>query len=421
MKKFSNIRLFAYCFISALISSQTAYAISKLDFPAPIADTAEKVGEVKEKVETTYNAALETLNKKVEKITGREGGMLFKYIENNATAIVTSAAKGQFYAADFTGSGMWEAMTRELGDVKLDLATARNQLEKYTQAREQEKLSKRAAMSEELAKLKAEHEALNLLIKDEEEKNGKVSEEHAQRFLELEKAIAHMRQEMEKVMQEDVTEDEQYKKMQAGITEREKKIGELTRLTSEDELVNLLGTESAKLFAEDTPDEETEAAYDNVAGRFFLRENEAENSDTIERIMKERKKEYYKAVTNSLEKMIKTYTSVDEIKERSVACTDAATGMAQGVFGAAGMRVCVELQNAKVAARYMEELLAQIRLETTSEMQSWKDKYRLEDYEKDLTKFNLDDYVLKKETLFKRVREQARYTAQKKLDSIGSF
>jgi len=260
-----------------------------------------------------------------------------------------------------------------------------------------------------------------LLIKDEEEKNGKVSEEHAQRFLELEKAIAHMRQEMEKVMQEDVTEDEQYKKMQAGITEREKKIGELTRLTSEDELVNLLGTESAKLFAEDTPDEETEAAYDNVAGRFFLRENEAENSDTIERIMKERKKEYYKAVTNSLEKMIKTYTSVDEIKERSVACTDAATGMAQGVFGAAGMRVCVELQNAKVAARYMEELLAQIRLETTSEMQSWKDKYRLEDYEKDLTKFNLDDYVLKKETLFKRVREQARYTAQKKLDSIGSF
>lgn len=401
-----------------LAAAHSAYAISKLDFPAPIADTADKVSEVKTKVETTYNTTLEKLNKKVEKVTGREGGILFKYIENNATSIVTGAAKGQFYAADFTGSGMWEAMTRELGDVKLDLATATNQLEKYTQAREQEKINKRRAMSEELAKLKAEHEALNLLIKNEEE-NGTVNEEHKKRFLELEKAIPLLTQEMERIMQEDVTEDEQYKKMQANINERQKKLNDLTRLTSEDELVNLLGTQSAKLFDEDVADEEIEAAYDNIAGKFFLKENEPENSDTIDRITKERKKEYYNAVLNSLHKMVKTYTSINEIKERSEACSNAATGMAQGVFGAAGMRVCVELQNAKVAARYMEALLAQIRMETTQEMQSWKDKYRLEDYEKDLTKFNLDDYVMKKETLFKRAREQAKFILRNNDGFIG--
>lgn len=58
------------------------------------------------------------------------------------------------------------------------------------------------------------------------------------------------------------------------------------------------------------------------------------------------------------------------------------------------MKIGADIQNAKIAARYTELLLAEIRFVTMQEMISWNDKFK--NSKKDVTKFNLDDYVYKK-------------------------
>ena len=414
--------LFAFCLMSAfLLNTHNANAISKLDFSAPIADVNDKVGKVKMKIENVYNTQLEKLNAKIHKVTGREGSMVFNYLRKNGAAIVTSAAKGQFYAADYTGSGLLNAIKSELGNYKLDYATLYNQAERYVQSREQEKIQKIASMEKEMLKLEAEKEALNkrFIAKNP---NQPLSEAEISRLKELEETIPQIQKAIAWEQERNVKEDAEYKKLQQQLSAQQNIINSLTAKTSEEEVVNLLGKQTLKLFGTSGKDEENEELYTMAQDKFFLKKNEPENPDNMERVRKIRKQEYYKALKNSMETVVTTYSSVEEIKERSVNCTDAATKMAQGIFGAMAMRVCVELQNAKVAARYMEILLAQIRLETTRDMQFWNDKYKLEDYDKDMTTFNLDDYKMQKQTLFKKLQAKAQSAIKSKVqDKISDF
>lgn len=422
MKKISLKKyLLAFCLMSAiLLATHNVYAIAKLDFFAPVSDIADKIGKVKMKIETVYNTQLEKLNAKVEKVAGREGAMIFKYVQKNAGSIVTSAAKGQFFAADFTGSGMWNALKSELGDLKLDFAKAQRLLANYVEAREQEKLGKKKAMETELAKLQAEHQALNIAMKEMQDKGEEIPENIQQRFVELEKAIPELQKEVKTVMEKDVTESQVYAKMIADIEAKQQKVNALVAKTSEDYLVNILGQKSIDLFSKKADEDETKELYADGLQKFFLGEYEVVNPENAERIMRLRREEYYKAVKNAMETTITIETSMSEIAERSLACTDAATNKAQGIFGASGSRICVELQNAKVAARHMEILLAQIRLSTTKEMQSWTDKYKLDDYSRDFTKFNLDDYVLKKESLYKKAKNKAKAAINDKITNFDA-
>ncbi|MBR6355457.1 MAG: hypothetical protein IKR92_01255 [Alphaproteobacteria bacterium] len=418
-KKSLKKYLSAFCLMSVVsLAVYNAQAFMKLDFFAPVADIADKIGKVKTKIETVYNTQLGKLEAKVMKVAGREGAMIFKYVQNNAGAIVTSAAKGQFYAADYTGSGMWEALKSELGDLKLDYAKAQRQLSDYVESREQQKIDKKQAMETELAKMEAEHQALNRSMKELENKGEPIPENVQQRFVELETAIPKMKENIKVVMEKDVTESDTYKKMMKGLEEKQQKVNTLVAKTSEDSLVNMLGQKSVDLFSKKADEEETQNLYNNGLQKFFLGEYEPVNPENVERIMKFRKQEYYKAVKNAMETTITTQTSLIEIEERSLGCTDAATNKAQGIFGASGARICVELQNAKVAARQMELLLAEIRVETTKEMQSWKDKYKMEDYGKDITKFNLDDYVMKKDTLFRKAKNKAKSAINDKITNF---
>lgn len=420
MLKIKN--LFAFCLASVfLLNIHNAYAIAKLDFFAPVADIADKIGKVKIKIENVYNTQLEKLNAKVEKVAGREGVMIFTYLRKNSAAIATSAAKGQFFAADYTGSGLWNAIKGELGNYKLDYATLYTQADRYVQMREQEKIKRITAMEKEMLKMQAEKDALDkrFLAKNP---NDPLSEAEANRLKELEEAIPKLKKAIAWEQERNSREDKKYQDMQQKLNAMQEQTNKLVAKTSEMEVVNLLGQQTLKLFGNSDKDEETEELYTMAQDKFFLKKNEPENPDNMERVRNIRKQEYFKAVKNSMETVVTTYTSLEEIKERSVKCTDAATQMAQGVFGAASMRVCVELQNAKVAARYMEILLAQIRMETTKDMQFWRDKYKLEDYDKDITTFNLDDYKMQKQTLFKKLKAKAQATIKGKIqDKITDF
>ena len=83
------------------------------------------------------------------------------------------------------------------------------------------------------------------------------------------------------------------------------------------------------------------------------------------------------------------------------------------------MKIGADIQNAKIAARYTELLLAQMRFNAMSEIILWNDKYKLNDYSKDFTAFNLDDYVNKKKSLLDKLKDKTNSTVQDKVSNYS--
>lgn len=424
MKKWiEKIGISAICLMLVQASCiMPAYAITKLDFTGPVADILDKIKQEKIKYEEWYKSQLEKLNQKILKAYGAEGAELFKNITGSASSIVTSAAKGQFNAGDFTAKGFMEAMGAQLGNYKLDYANLYNQMEDYVNAQERAKLDKKTAMETELLKLSSQRSALNDLIAQNPDDPGNA--DRLKQMDELDKAMADLQKQIKDNDEQQVADDENIKSLENKMKSLQDQINNITAQTSQDNLMKSLQLEAAKLFGHGNTaeqDEDNKELYETALSKLFLAEDEVENTQNVARIMKIRKREYYDALKNSLETVITTYGSIEEIAERSKACREASTKMANGVFGASAMRICTELQNTKIAARYMEILLALMRYETTSEMQIWTNKYKLKDYEKDVTKFNLDDYVLKKENLLKKGKKKLNQAIDDKINSLAGI
>ena len=71
-------------------------------------------------------------------------------------------------------------------------------------------------------------------------------------------------------------------------------------------------------------------------------------------------------------------------------------------------KIGADVQNAKLAARYLELLLAEMRFNSMVEINSWNDKFK--NTKKDVTKFNLDDYIYKKKSLQDTVNNKLQDT-----------
>ena len=418
-----KIWLSALCFAAILtLHISNAHAFVKLDFTGPVADVVDKIKQEAIKAEELYKSQLEKLNQKIMKAYGQEGADLFRHITGNTSAIITSAAKGQYNAGDFTARGFIDAISRDLANQQIDYATFYQRLEDYVSAQEQAKLDRKVAMEEELMKLASQRTALNDLIA--QNPNDETTDKRKMELDELDKAIASLRTQIKENDEQQIIDDPNKKLLETQLQKYQKQIGKLQENISADNVMGKLQLEAANLFEhgfghrDNAEDESNTEIYKTALSRLFLAEDEVENTETVARIMKARKREYYDALKNSLETVVTTYGSIVEISERSKACAEASTKMANGVFGASAMRICTELQNAKVAARYMEILLALIRYETTAEMQMWTNKYKLKDYEKDVTKFNLDDYVMKKESLLKKAKAKAQNALDKKINSL---
>lgn len=418
----TKINVSVLCLFTALsLYAAPARAFIKFDVTGPVADILDKIKQEAIKYEEVYKSQLEKLNQKVLKATGGEGAALFKAITDDASAIVTSAAKGQYNAGDFGSSNLMNTLRSQLGNYKLDYATLYNQVDDYVKAQERAKMDKKLAMETELVKLKSQRAALDELIA-QNPNDGDTAERQAQLDA-LDQAIAALQLQIKQNNEQQVIEDEQATKLEEQMKGLQDQINGLTAQASADNLMNQLKLQASGLFGHEDgiDDDNTEELYETALSRLFLEENEMENPENVARIMKIRKKEYYDALKNSLETVVTTYGSIVEISERSKTCSEASTKMANGVFGEAAMQICMELQNTKIAARYMEILLALIRFETTLEMQTWTNKYKLKDYEKDVTKFNLDDYVLKKENLLKKLRNRANSAIDDKINDLVGF
>ena len=155
---------------------------------------------------------------------------------------------------------------------------------------------------------------------------------------------------------------------------------------------------------------------------FFIAEYDHVGKDNVNKVMKVRKTEYYKAFLNMYKSTITSDKKTQEISEDSVTMVDTSTQEADGLYGAMAMRIGADIQTAKTAARFTELLLAEIRFNTTQDMQTWHDKYKMYDYDKDPTTFNLDDYVLKEKD-YKQdfVSKQISKQKNNMLDKISNW
>ena len=397
--------------ISLFLSVSEAQAIVKLDFFEPIADVAKFVEKTLSKYENIYNQYVEKLNEKLTKALGNEGMKLFKeFLVKPGTMYLSAAATGQFNANDSAGTRLFSSYSRLIGNEKLEYAYLSDDLKDLVDTKEKEKQDKLLVMEDYLVRLQSEREALNAQLENPDLQ----TQENLDALEEYDKRIAALQTELEKTKSQKVLEDEEVKeKIQQKKAKQEDLLEKADKASwaSLDEKLNSVKVE--EMFGSKIDEEETEDLYRTGVEKFFLRENEDPWPENLERIMRARHEEYYEAEKNLWKVMVNTHKSISETEEYMKKCLEAAPE-AEGRFGTASMRVCIELQNAKAAAQYMEMLLAQVRFETTKEIQTWNDKYKMKDYEHDMTSLDLDEYVLKKKDV-KKEKENPAFS------SGGSF
>lgn len=385
------LKITVLVFTSLFLSFSEAHAIIKLDFFEPIADVLKFVEKTLSKYENIYNEQLEKLNQKLTSAFGQEGMKIFReFVVKPGTIFFNSVASGQFNANGSAGSSFVNSLGNLIGKEQLEYAFLDKSLRDMVDSKEKEKQDKLLEIEEYLVRLQSERSALNDQLQDpalQTEDNLKALDEYDQK-------IASLQAEFELVKAKKVLEDPEVKGQIDKKKEKQKTILEKTdkySLTSmQKELDNF---KIEEIFGTSIDQEATEDLYQTGVEKLFLKENEVMSPENINRIMQARHEEFYEAEKNLLKVIVNTNKSIDKTKEYMEKCQEMSSE-AEGRFGTASMRVCIDLQSAKAAAQYMEMLLAELRFETAQEIQSWNDKYKMRDYSHDMTSLNLDDYVL---------------------------
>lgn len=403
-----NKKILALAFISYVAMITPAFAVIKLEATGPAADSLNKIEHYKEKYEDIQSKVLKEKEKWTKKVNGflentlgTEGAALFnEYVVKPGAGIVQSAAQGQFSSGDYSLSGFSNAMKSQLGEFKLDYATLVAQSKDMIETAERAKLEKVKALEVQRVKLRAEWEAKNQLNVTLQ------SPELSEELLRLGEEIADIDRQIALLSNERIVESDQQKQMQSDMLELQKNIADLSGKFSQEELVKKLQQESFNLFSGKSESEENELLYAAALDKLFLGKYDFSTSENVAKLRKARYEEFYKSEKNMINVIVETYNSMKNTEEHMKKCAQASEN-AQALFGGSAMRVCVDIQVTKIAAQYMEMLLAQMRLQATAEIQQWTDKYKLPEGERDYTTFNMDDYVITKSDLSPSLKDKA--------------
>ena len=425
MKKYSK-KILILVLASCLLTATPAFATIKLEFPGPIADLMAKIQKVKEKIEDVQSKILkekEKWTKKAEafmdKTLGTEGAALFKqYVVKPGAGMVKSAAKGQFNAGDYSLSGFTDTLKSEIGNYKLDYATLAVQSRDMMAADSMAKLQKQQAIEKQLQPLYAERDALAQQEKIMATNHEDVTEVQ-QLLVDLTDRIGTLEKQKTEISN-DITAYEKGNEMMEDMANIQKFISDKSALLSQDLLLKKLNAEALSLFTMKNENEDTKAVYATKIDKLFLGKFIPGNSENLAKIRKARKEEFYKSEKNMVNVIINTYKSIDETRDKMMKCEQARNN-ADGLFGEETMRVCVDVQIAKVAAQYMEMLLAQVRQEAITEIQGWTSLDRLPSYTRDYTKFNLDDYVVTKDDLRPSLKKMISGQVTSAIDNFNGF
>lgn len=401
-----SIKILTLVLTSCFLTCSNAYAVSKLDFFTQVENFGKSVQKEQAKWEEKYNKAMADLRTKAVKAGGFEGGALFNAMQKQMEGLVVDFSDNVKNQATSGGkidlSSAFSESTRNFANTQLAAAMAQSMLDDYKKALAAERNAKEKAIDEELMILEAK---LKISSADSEEEVEKLANR-----------IADLKAEKEDLKNKSALRDKKAEQLQKNADEAAKAVSDLEKTISGQNTQKYLDKITDSLFSSKKDEKDIEAQeeqqqledmYGADIAEFFLGKYEYVGSENIARVRTKRQQEYYKALQNLMRVIIVGAVKGEEFENKSKAYLDKTTKV-DGQLGGMAAKIGADVQNAKLAARYLELLLAEMRFNSMVEINSWNDKFK--NTKKDVTSFNLDDYVYKKTSLKDKLNDKIQDT-----------
>lgn len=392
--KNTSIKILTLVLASCFLTCQNTYAISKLDFFTQVENFGKSVQKEQEKWEKRYGKALYDLHDKAIKAGGAEGGALFNVLQKQMEGSIvnfTDNVKNQAVSGGKVDLGSaFSDITKNFANAQLTAAMAQSTLDDYKKAVAAERNAKEKDIDEKLMILEAKLK----VIKDDSEEKEKLAIR-----------IADLKAEKEDLKNRAALRDEKAEQLQKKATAAAKAVSDLEQTINGQNTQKYLDKITDSLFSGKKDEKDLEAQeeqqqlddmYGSDIAEFFLGKYEYVGSQNVARVRAKRQQEYYKALQNLMRVLVVGSVKGEEFEKKSEAYLDQ-TSKVDGQLGGMAAKIGADVQNAKLAARYLELLLAEMRFNSMVEINSWNDKFK--NTKKDVTKFNLDDYIYKKNSL----------------------
>lgn len=390
----TSIKILTLVLASCFLTCQNTYAISKLDFFTQVENFGKSVQKEQEKWEKRYGKALYDLHDKAIKAGGAEGGALFNVLQKQMEGSIvnfTDNVKNQAVSGGKVDLGSaFSDITKNFANAQLTAAMAQSTLDDYKKAVAAERNAKEKDIDEKLMILEAK---LKVTKDDSEEKEK------------LAIRIADLKAEKEDLKNRAALRDEKAEQLQKKATAAAKAVSDLEQTINGQNTQKYLDKITDSLFSGKKDEKDIEAQeeqqqlddmYGSDIAEFFIGKYEYVGSQNVARVRAKRQQEYYKALQNLMRVLVVGSVKGEEFEKKSEAYLDQ-TSKVDGQLGGMAAKIGADVQNAKLAARYLELLLAEMRFNSMVEINSWNDKFK--NTKKDVTKFNLDDYIYKKNSL----------------------
>lgn len=388
-------KIFIVALLSLVVYIPRATAITKLEFTDPVCEMSKKVQKDAEENEQENAEANEKLNEKERRPENGEGTSLFKkFVSKKSTKLVLNALKGQFNVGDSGSEDLSDSSSSNNGNLKLDFDSLLTYTQDLVKSSQKAKLEKTKMIHAQLSALYSERDMLKEIL-DQSPDNA---EQVEARLKDIEIEIANLEGQSEKILAENTMNNEKIAKNKKAMDALSKQISNLNSQKISSDLLKSLNASTAKLFANKEKDDDAEDVYATNINKLFLGKYDYEGGDGLAKVIKARQQEYYAAVKNLGREYLNTINDIEKSSDRSVNCIDALS-MADGINGQQTMQICVDLQNARVAAGYTGILIAQMRFKAISDIQSWTHMYKFRSYDASPTRFNLDNYIFQKKKL----------------------
>lgn len=403
--KNTSIKILTLVLASCFLTCQNTYAISKLDFFTQVENFGKSVQKEQEKWEKRYGKALYDLHDKAIKAGGAEGGALFNVLQKQMEGSIvnfTDNVKNQAVSGGKVDLGSaFSDITKNFANAQLTAAMAQSTLDDYKKAVAAERNAKEKDIDEKLMILEAKLK----VIKDDSEEKEKLAIR-----------IADLKAEKEDLKNRAALRDEKAEQLQKNATAAAKAVSDLEQTINGQNTQKYLDKITDSLFSGKKDEKDIEAQeeqqqlddmYGSDIAEFFIGKYEYVGSQNVARVRAKRQQEYYKALQNLMRVLVVGSVKGEEFEKKSEAYLDK-TSKVDGQLGGMAAKIGADVQNAKLAARYLELLLAEMRFNSMVEINSWNDKFK--NTKKDVTKFNLDDYIYKKNSLKDKINNKLQDT-----------
>ncbi len=401
----TSIKILTLVLASCFLTCQNTYAISKLDFFTQVENFGKSVQKEQEKWEKRYGKALYDLHDKAIKAGGAEGGALFNVLQKQMEGSIvnfTDNVKNQAVSGGKVDLGSaFSDITKNFANAQLTAAMAQSTLDDYKKAVAAERNAKEKDIDEKLMILEAKLK----IIKDDSEEKEKLAIR-----------IADLKAEKEDLKNRAALRDEKAEQLQKKATAAAKAVSDLEQTINGQNTQKYLDKITDSLFSGKKDEKDIEAQeeqqqlddmYGSDIAEFFIGKYEYVGSQNVARVRAKRQQEYYKALQNLMRVLVVGSVKGEEFEKKSEAYLDQ-TSKVDGQLGGMAAKIGADVQNAKLAARYLELLLAEMRFNSMVEINSWNDKFK--NTKKDVTKFNLDDYIYKKNSLKDKINNKLQDT-----------